>query len=194
MKNVSVFQKFLRQFCLFFCIACENENYVSCSSETSITYNKETGEKLRESIVRGCSTVPSGVNDLAGPVFDQCHWSSNEEQSQAVFGAEKEAASGKWFDEHQLNCVLRCDPAENGAGCNVVPNGVLSDNVEGLRLCSSFDIEGDAAALSTAYMQAGYELCDAGVTECYSEVTYMVRGMQSYSYDPLTDAQDRVRM
>ena len=112
--------------------------------------------------------------------------------SQAVFGVEKEAASGKWLGEHQLNCVYRCDPSDSGSACNIVPNGDHSG--EDQRLCSSFDLTGDAAAVSSSYMTIGYEVCDAGVSECYSEVTYLVRGMQGFAYDPLTDAQDRVRM
>ena len=34
-------------------------------------------------------------------------WSTNEEQDQAEFGTLKENQAGRWFDEHQLNCVLQ---------------------------------------------------------------------------------------
>lgn len=113
-----------------------------------------------------------------------------------MFGIEKEAASGKWLGEPQLNCVLRCDPSESGAGCNGVPNGSpnVVDTDTAAIVCAKFDVTGDAAAATGPYEVIGFEICGAGVTECYSEVTYMVRGMQAYSYDPVTDAQDRVRI
>ena len=49
--------------------------------------------------------------------------------------------------------------------------------------------------LNSNFLYIGaYELCAVGVTECYSEVGYLVRGMQDFTHDILNDHQDRVRM
>jgi len=168
--------------------ACENENYVSCSAETVVTYNKETGDKLRESVVRGCSLTNADLETSGIPVFDQCNWSRNEEQDQAEFGVEKELAAGRWANELQLNCVSRCDPGVVGANCNYVPNGKLADDIENPLVCYHLDVTGDAAVGTTSTI-SGLEVCAPGVTSCYSEVTYLVRGSQHYVYDPMADTK-----
>jgi len=176
--------------------ACETEGSVSCSAETVITYHKHTGEKLREAIVRGCSSTVA-THTTTTPVFDQCHWTGSEDEVLASnYENEKQAKDSKWLNEIQLACVATCNPSNNNAACNVVPNGLAQDAAqEKLIRCVTFAYDAtstgnEAAAQSSSFNS--YEVCQPGVTQCYSSVTYLDKVHQDFIPDPLTDGFEDV--
>lgn len=171
---------------------CELNSYVSCTAETVITYGRFTGDRLREVVVRGCSTMPATYG-VGTPVFDQCHWTSAFEDVDSNYQSEKAAKDNRWANEIQLACVSTCDPTNNNAACNVVPNGMQDTTQEKLIRCVSFMYDAsNTANMAAAQMSthSTFEVCDPGVTQCYSEVTYLDRNHQDYIPDALAQAYE----